>query len=61
VEFPRLQLHLFSKLKVMISKQQNMLVHGVAKSTHLNTTTSFPYAVGDNALKSHRGLLESHA
>jgi hypothetical protein len=44
----------------MISKQQNMLVWGVAKSTHPNTTTSFPYATSDNALKSHRGLLESH-
>jgi hypothetical protein len=45
----------------MRSKQQNMLVHGIAKSTHPNTTTLFPYAAGDNALKSHRGLLESHA
>jgi hypothetical protein len=59
MEFPLLQLHLLSTLKVLKNKQQNILVQGVPKLARLDTTTLFPYATGDNGLKSQKGLLES--
>jgi hypothetical protein len=36
-----------------------MLALGVANLVHPTTTTLFPYAIGDNGLKRHRGLLKS--
>ncbi len=59
MEFPLLQLHLLSTLKVLKGKQHNILVWGVPKLAHLDTTTLFPYATSDNGLKSQRRLLES--
>jgi len=38
-----------------------MLAWGVANLAHLTTTTLFPCAIGDNALKRHKRLLESLA
>jgi len=46
-------------LKVLKGKQHNILVRGVPKLAHLDTTTLFPYATSDNGLKSQRRLLES--
>jgi hypothetical protein len=57
VEFPPLQLHLLSALKVLRSKQQNMLGQGVAKLAHLTTTTLFQYVVGVNGLKGIKDCL----
>jgi hypothetical protein len=61
VEFLALQMHLLSTLKFMKGKQQNMLTQGVANLAHPATTTLFPYIIGDNAFKRHKGLLEPPA
>jgi hypothetical protein len=59
VEFLALQMHLLSTLRVLRSKQHNMLAWGVTNLAHLITTTLFPYAIVDNALKRHT-LEEKH-
>jgi hypothetical protein len=51
LEFPTLQTHLLSTLKVLRGKQQNMLTRGVANLAHSTITTLFPYVTDDNALK----------
>ncbi len=59
MEFPTLQLHLLLDLKVLRSKQQNLLTRGTTKIEHPNSTPLFQVANGHNSLKRHRGLLES--
>ncbi len=58
MEFPTLQMHLLSASRILRGKQENMLMQGVANLAHLATTILFPYTIGDNALKRHRGLLK---
>jgi hypothetical protein len=60
VEFLALQLHFLLALRVLRGKHQNMLAL-VVNLAHLATTILFPYAIGDNALKRYKGLLESLA
>jgi hypothetical protein len=55
VELLALQMHLLLALRVLRSKQHNLLTCGVANLAHLTTITLFPYAIGDNTLKRHRG------
>jgi hypothetical protein len=61
MEFPTLQLHLLSNLKVLRGKQQDLLARGVAGIEHPDFTSLFLAANGENSLKKHRGLLESLA
>lgn len=59
MKVPTLQLHLLSDLKVLQSKQQDLLAKGIAGTQHPGFTPLFPIADGNNSLKRHRGLLES--
>jgi hypothetical protein len=59
MKVPTLQLHLLSNLKVLQSKQQDLLARGIARTQHPDSTPLFPIADGNNSLKKHRGLLET--
>jgi hypothetical protein len=59
MKVPTLQLHLLSDLKVLQSKQQDLLARGIVGTQHPSSTPLFPIANGDNSLKKHKGLLES--
>jgi hypothetical protein len=58
IDFPILQTHLLSTLKVVKGKQQDMIAKRIVGLDHLDTTPLFPSIVKDNALKRHRGMLE---
>jgi hypothetical protein len=61
IEIPALQLHLLSRLKVLIGKQQNMIARGIIGLEHPNIDPLFPSAPSDNTLIKHRKILEPHA
>jgi len=51
MEFPTLQLHLLSNLKVLQNKQQDLLTRGIE---HFDSTSLFPITDCDNSLKRQR-------
>jgi hypothetical protein len=55
-----LQLHLFSSLRVLKGKQQDMIAKGIVGFEHLKVNPLFPYAPSGNTFKRHRGILEPH-
>jgi hypothetical protein len=55
-----LQLHLFSRLKVLKGKQQNMITKGIVGLEHPNVDPLFLFFPGDNTFRRHRGTLEPH-
>jgi hypothetical protein len=60
IEILALQLHLFSRLKVLKGKQQNMITKGIIGLEHPNINPLFPFAPSDNTLIKHRKILELH-
>jgi hypothetical protein len=61
IEIPTLQPHLFSRLKVLKGKQQDLITRGIVGLEHLDVNPLFPYVIGDNTFRRHRGILEPHA
>jgi len=62
IEILTLQLHLFSRQKVLKGKQQNMIAKGIVGLEHPNINLLFPFAPSyDNTLIKHRKILEPHA
>jgi hypothetical protein len=61
IEIIVLQLHLFSRLKVLKGKQKNMIAKGIVGLEHPNINLLFPFAPSDNTLIKHRKILEPHA
>ncbi len=59
MEFPTLQLHLLSNLKVVRGKQQDLLARGIVRIEHHDFTLLFLATIDDNSLKRHRRLLAS--
>ncbi len=61
MEFPTLQLHLLSSLKVLQSKQQDLLTRGIVGIEHLDSTSLFPITDCDNSLKRQRIARKSYS
>jgi hypothetical protein len=60
IEIPTLQPHLLLGLKVLRSKQQDMIPKGIVGLEHSDVNLLFPFAPGDNTLRQHRGILKPH-
>jgi hypothetical protein len=59
-EILALQPHLFSGMKVLKGKQQDMITTGIASLEHPVVDPLFPSTPNDNTFRQHRGILKPH-